>query len=105
MILNLIDADDPAYIPKEIIDAALDFIAEGLRSGHRVLVHCNQGESRSPSISLLYLAAYTDAVPSASLADAEAEFVTLYPKYNPKPGIRGFLLDNWRTYCGPQTPS
>jgi hypothetical protein len=33
LILNLIDADDPAYIPKEIIDAAIDFIVDGLRNG------------------------------------------------------------------------
>lgn len=101
LILNLIDADDPAYIPKEIVDAALDFIAGGLRSGQHVLVHCNQGESRSPSIALLYLATHTAAIPNTSLADAEAEFVKRYPNYNPKAGIRGFLEGNWATYCRP----
>jgi hypothetical protein len=47
LILNMVDADNPAYIPKEIIDAALQFIHEQLASGKKVLVHCNQGASRS----------------------------------------------------------
>ncbi|MDR1908375.1 MAG: dual specificity protein phosphatase family protein [Spirochaetaceae bacterium] len=55
LFLNLADADDPAYIPKEIIDSALNFIDEALSNDNPCLVHCNQGESRSPSIGLLYL--------------------------------------------------
>ena len=50
LFLNIIDADNPNYIPKEIIDAAIDFIESSLSSGSKCLVHCNQGESRSPSI-------------------------------------------------------
>ena len=99
LILNLIDPDDPAYIPKEIIDAALDFIGEGLGSGHKVLVHCNLGESRSPAIGLLYLAAFTGAIPSSSLEEAEAAFLEIYPGYRPGAGIRGFLKQNWSVYC------
>ena len=60
LILNLIDADDPAYIPKEIMDRSLAFIEQSLGDRCRVLVHCNQGLSRGPSIGLLYLAAVTD---------------------------------------------
>ncbi len=71
LILNMVDANDPAYIPKEIMDAALAFIYEGLTSGDRVLVHCNQGESRSPSIVLLYLAIYTDRITRSSFAEAD----------------------------------
>lgn len=98
LYLNLIDADDPDYIPKEIIDAALAFIDEGIRSGDRVLVHCNLGESRSPSIGLLYLAARTTTISSNSLTDAEDDFRHIYPRYNPKNGMRGFLLRHWRDY-------
>ena len=84
LVLNLVDAADPAYIRKEIIDAALDFIHTGLQAGDRVFVHCNLGESRSPSIGLLYLAVYTDNLPRGSLIDAETEFRKLYPDYSPK---------------------
>lgn len=98
LILNLIDAPNPAYIPAEIVDAALEFIDSGLRAGHRVLVHCNLGESRAPSIALLYLRAYTDCLPDSSVAEAEAVFRQIYPLYSPGLGMRGFVAANWDTY-------
>lgn len=98
LFLNLVDVDDPNYVAKEIIDAALAFIGEGLKSGERVLVHCNLGESRSPSIGLLYLAARARALPSTSLVEAETQYRAIYPQYNPKAGMRGFLLKNWTDY-------
>jgi len=98
LFLNLVDADDPAYIPKEIIDAGLRFIDKALKSGGRVLVHCNLGESRSPALGLLYLAVHTDVLPRASFAEAEAAFRRLYPAYSPKGGMRGFLQIYWDEY-------
>lgn len=98
LFLNLVDVPDPNYVAKEIIDTALAFIGQGLKSGERVLVHCNQGESRSPSIGLLYLAARAGALPVTSLIEAEAQYRTIYPPYNPKAGIRGFLLKHWAEY-------
>jgi predicted protein tyrosine phosphatase len=97
LILNLVDAPDPRYIPKEIIDAALAFIDQGMKSSQKVLVHCNLGESRSPSIGLLYLATYTDQLPK-DFALAEQAFRNIYPMYNPKTGMRGFLAENWEGY-------
>lgn len=59
LILNLVDAPDPAYILDEIMDAAVEFIHSQLAGGQRVLVHCNQGLSRSPGIAILYLATHS----------------------------------------------
>ena len=98
LFLNFVDVDDPTYVAKEIIDAAMKFISKGLHAGKKVLVHCNQGESRGPSIGLLYLAAYTDVLPKTSLKDAERSFVKIYPLYAPKRGIREFLRENWRKF-------
>ncbi|MCX5801837.1 MAG: dual specificity protein phosphatase family protein [Candidatus Eisenbacteria bacterium] len=98
LILNLVDAPNPAYIPKEIIDAALEFIDERLCSGQRVLVHCNLGESRAPAIGLLYMAAFANAFPSSSFSEAESAFRRIYPAYSPSLGIRGFLEQNWDAY-------
>jgi hypothetical protein len=103
LILNLVDVDDPAYVAVEIIDAAMAFIGESLGAGRKTLVHCNQGESRGPSIGLLYMAARTDRLPKTSLEAAEAEFRTLYTNYNPKPGIRGFLQIHWTEYMTRRT--
>ncbi len=100
LILNLVDADDPKYFHAAVIDAALEFIHAGLTEGHKVLVHCNQGESRSPSIALLYLV-YCGAITAATVPEAELQFKQRYPTYNPKTGIRGYLLQNWDRYCPP----
>ena len=100
LYLNIVDADDPNYIPKEIIDEALTFIGDGMSArAKKVLVHCNQGESpRSPSIGLLYLAARANGISSVSLPAAETDFRRVYPYYNPKAGMRGFLLRHWNDY-------
>ncbi len=97
LILNLVDAPDPAYIPKEIIDAALEFIQNGLRESYKVLVHCNLGESRSPSIGLLYLAIHTDSLPK-DFSGAEQSYRKIYSSYNPGAGMKGFLVNNWDEY-------
>ena len=99
LILNLVDAPNPAYIPKEIIDAALAFINTSLGSGSRVLVHCNEGCSRSAGIGLLYLAKFTDKIPKATFLEAEALYRSIYPPYNPKSGMRGFIIENWKEYA------
>ena len=97
LILNLIDADDPTYVPEAIMDAALAFIHESLSSARRVLVHCNQGLSRGPSIGFLYLAVHTDRL-GRDFAAAEEAFLAVYPAYRPATGVRGFLRNRWPKY-------
>jgi len=97
LFLNLVDANDPAYIPDVIIDKALSFIGETLKADNKCLVHCNLGESRSPSIGFLYLASKS-LIPTGSFAEAEKEYMKLYPRYFPKNGIRGFIQNNWDKY-------
>ena len=97
LILNIVDADDPNYIPKEIIDSSLDFIKNGLHQSHKVLVHCNRGESRAPGIGMLYLAINTEILPK-EFTEAEQSFRQIYPPYNPSGGMRGFLVRNWSNY-------
>ena len=97
LILNLVDADNPDFIHGEVIFTALDFISEGLLSGKKVLIHCNQGRSRSAGIGLLFMAVY-DLIPNQTLEDAEAAFISMYPLYQPGKGIREFLGNNWLSY-------
>jgi len=104
LILNLIDADDPAYIPKEIMDRAVSFIKESLGQKRRVLVHCNQGRSRGPAIGLLYLACHTALLSGLSYMSAHDRLLELYPDYDPAPGVRGFLVANWSAYCRGNVP-
>ncbi|MCA9423370.1 MAG: dual specificity protein phosphatase family protein [Nitrospira sp.] len=98
LILNLVDVDNPAYIAKEIVDAALAFVDEGLCNNNKVLIHCNQGQSRSPTIALLYLARQTDQFQRNSFPEAEEKFRRIYPLYQPALGMRQFAAINWDSY-------
>jgi hypothetical protein len=53
LILNLIDVDAAAYVSWELMDSALGFVHRAFSKGCRTLVHCNQGRSRGPAITLL----------------------------------------------------
>ncbi|QED23026.1 dual specificity protein phosphatase family protein [Candidatus Deianiraea vastatrix] len=91
--LNLIDGDDYKGLQQIyrdeinlIMNKAIDFINENIKT-NKILVHCNQGVSRSPTIALLYLKKYTNALDNLPLKDAILEFKKLYPFYNPKNGM------------------
>ncbi len=91
--LNLIDGDDYNGLQQIyrdeislIMNKAIDFINENIKTS-TILVHCNQGISRSPTIAFLYLSKYTDTFNNLSLNDAILEFKKLYPFYNPKNGM------------------
>jgi len=99
LFLNIVDVDDPTYISEIIINESLKFIDAALRTGKKCLVHCNIGESRSPSIGLLYLA-YKSIIHVGSFIEAEQSYRLIYPAYNPKNGIRSFLQMNWHKYEG-----
>ena len=98
LYLNLVDTPDPAYIPKEIIDRAIEFIYEKLAEGLKVLVHCNQGESRSPGIGFLYLVRHSDTLPKTCLDDALTKFRQIYSAFYPSGGISGFIATHWEEY-------
>lgn len=95
--LNIVDAPKPEFFDKRMIDKALDFIELKLSEGFRVLVHCNVGESRSASICLLYLIKHS-IIKGETLEDCEAEFLKVYPEYNPGAGIRGFVKEHFAEY-------
>jgi hypothetical protein len=97
LVLNLVDAPKAEFFDKRIIDAALDFIEEQLNASKKVLICCNQGESRSPSIVLLYLIKQ-GIIKGSTFENCEAAFMKVYPEYNPGAGIRGFVKEHWREY-------
>jgi predicted protein tyrosine phosphatase len=100
LFLNMRDADNPEiYSKKALIDPALAFIDEMRAKEANILIHCEQGLSRSPSLALLYLATRLGALPNASLAAAEEQFRTLYPRYSPGYGIWAHMQQHWEAYC------
>ena len=102
LILNLIDVPDVKYIAAEIIDAALDAIQQNI-GDNKILLHCNLGQSRSPTIALLYLAKFTKRFDSLSIDNAILAFREIYPLYNPAQGMADYARINWQryqSYCG-----
>jgi len=97
LILNLVDAPDPRYIPVEIIDAAIAGISANI-AARRVLVHCNEGKSRSPGIAFLYLHKMTDLFQGMDTETAISQFRLLYPLFMPGPGMLGFIQANFARY-------
>lgn len=97
LYLNMVDAPKPEFFAKPMIDKALEYIEQKLNEGYKVLVHCNEGFSRSPSLCLLYLIK-KGVIKGETLEDCEAEFMRVYPEYNPSEGIRGFVKEHWKEY-------
>lgn len=98
LILNMVDVENPNFFDEEMIEEALDFVDQQLDKGNKVLIHCNQGKSRSPSLGLLFLATRTDVLPDKAFSQAEEKFKGIYPYYDPKSGIRGHLQEKWDYY-------
>src|ERR1039458_9546391 len=93
--LNLIDPDSPQLIPKQVINAGLEWITTYMEDDiSPILVHCNQGKSRSPSLVLAYLRTVGE-MPNGFL-QSEKKFKTIYPPYDPMQGIQSFMQFNWR---------
>jgi hypothetical protein len=99
IMLCLLDLPFSRFIKKEMIDQTLDFIEEAYNSGLKVMIHCMAGRSRSPSITMLYLATRLHVLPTESFKAAEEQFRRLYPRYSPNRGIREHLRHNWQQYC------
>lgn len=96
LYLNLVDMDRPQQhqYMQPIVEATFEFIDNHLSDG-RVLIHCNQGRSRSPTLALLYLAKRTDVLPSTDYQTAKQAFNQLYPKYEPAGGFESYLPRYW----------
>jgi hypothetical protein len=97
LILNLVDAADVNYIPAQIIDAALGDIHQNIASS-KVLVHCNQGMSRSPTIVFLYLLKFTDVFRRQDHDEDVRDFLKIYPPYAPAQGMADYVRLNWVKY-------
>ena len=95
LVLNIVDAPNPSFFSDVMIDEAINYCLKGLKEGKKVLIHCNQGESRAPSIALLVLRKL--GVVSKDFDIAVAEFLKVYPLYSPNKGIFEYIRNRWNT--------
>ena len=97
MALNMVDAPSPKFFSKEMITAGLDFMEEGYNKGLKVLVTCNQGVSRSPSMAFLFMATRLREL-FEDFEDSIYFFKSIYKDYIPNDGIYAHMLENWDWY-------
>ncbi len=95
--LSLNWVDGGAFLYKwsgpETFNIILDFIDKWI-SLKKVLIHCDQGFSRSPSLCLLFLAKREHRISNESFFEAKKDFIKIYPDYAPG-GIGDYIRDNW----------
>lgn len=80
------------------MDAAVTFFDAYLNAGQKVLIHCNQGASRSPSIAMLYLATHTNRLARASFEQDFVTFREVDPLFSPAGGVMGSLRGRRRAF-------
>lgn len=100
LYLNLVDPPVPLF-KRDSFRIFADFVDRHIGAGP-VLIHCNQGESRAPSLALVYLAKRLKVLPNENYAAARAAFEAQWP-YKPGQGIATFLTENW-TRLSPADP-
>jgi len=94
LFLNLIDPTTPLFrLP--LFEHALDWMITRHRNGEDIIIHCDQGNSRSRSLALL-LCVRLRFITADSLILAALEFAvrTGHP-YQPGRGIVLFMEENW----------
>jgi predicted protein tyrosine phosphatase len=95
LFLNMVDMERE-LLPKytnPIMKAAISFIDKCIHD-NKILIHCNLGQSRSPSISLVYLA-LKGYIANDSFQVARKEFEKMYSNFYPANGIYAYLKKNW----------
>jgi hypothetical protein len=102
LFLNIIDPPSPLY-KSQLFFRSLDFISHHIRE-RKVLVHCNNGLSRAPSIALLFLAKRIRKINNDSFEQAVFDFKKLYSYYQPGKGIATYLCQNWQVFDSDNAP-
>lgn len=73
------------------------FLDEYKEQGYKLLIHCNQGESRAPTLGMLYAARF-GAFGYADFATSVRELQKIYPQYNPKMNIYKTVEALWQYF-------
>lgn len=93
--LNWVDGDAHLYewYGYSGFSNILNFIDKHIKN-RKVFIHCDKGESRSPTIALLYMAKRMAMISNNSYLEAYTDFLKLYHLYRPG-GIAKYVENNW----------
>lgn len=98
LAMNIFDTPDVNYVNPQMMAVAVRFIQAALMvdSNMNVLVHCNEGKSRGPTVGMLAIA---QDLQIPDYYAARKVFDELYPKYKPMAGLEDFARLHWSEYC------
>jgi len=94
LYLNIIDPDEPLFMNPLFIET-LRFCKDYIKTDKKLLFHCNQGDSRAPSLALLHLSKNLHVIDNSSYENAANEYQKIDPFYKPSRGIRIYLCQYW----------
>ena len=96
LMLNLVDMKSisPQYT-NPIVEAAFEAIDHSLDAGKKVLLHCNEGKSRAPTLALLWMGEHGYYQDTPFDQAAEAFRNNLYPEYDPGAGMANYARERW----------
>jgi len=92
LYLNIIDPPLPLF-QIDTFRHVLGFF-DHLKANTPLHIHCNQGQSRAPSLALLIMAKRMHELPTNGFDEARNAFARRFP-YRPGKGIETFLTQNW----------
>jgi len=100
LYLNMVDMEQEllSQYTHPIVKSVLSFIYKSIDK-QNILIHCNQGQSRSPALALLYLACFGH-IDSERYESAAVDFKKLYPFFQPGLGIVKYMIRNWTEIMG-----
>jgi len=94
LFLNMIDPPQPLFM-MPLFTEFLKYSMKHWKSNKNIFIHCNKGESRAPSLALLFLAKEIKSIRSVSYDQAREDFIKIFPAYIPGIGIQIYLRNNW----------
>lgn len=99
LYLNIIDPEAPLF-NRRVFDAFLKFARAEWQEGRRLLIHCNKGESRAPTLALLFLSRVLYRISSETFDDAWDGFQQLLGEevYRPSRGIETWMREHWSEF-------
>lgn len=92
LYLNMIDPPVPLF-KREMFVKFFAFVDRQIAE-RPVVIHCNQGRSRAPSLTLLYMAKRLKLLPDSDYLSARRAFEENFP-YEPGKGIETYLSSEW----------
>ena len=96
LALNFIDPNDPNFIPVKMVETGIEYVGHRMSAGDKVLVACNAGHSRGPTVAMLYMRGIGEL--PHNFITSERIFRTLYPEYDPGIGMRSFARTHWHLF-------